>query len=139
MKPRSAIKSDLFAAESRGPKIDSPVDPLVKTGRVVDFAALAGEVDLVAPRSASAIGGRPPFPTETMVRILVLKRLHNLSDEKVEFQLLDRLGFKRVFGVTTAADISDCATVWNFKNLFGGIGAQALFDSLNPQLLAEFG
>ena len=30
MKPRSAIKSDLFAAESRVPKIDSLGDPLVK-------------------------------------------------------------------------------------------------------------
>ena len=37
MKPRSAIKSDLFAAESRSPKIDSLGDPLVKISRVVDF------------------------------------------------------------------------------------------------------
>jgi hypothetical protein len=88
MKPRGAIKSDLFSAEFRAPKSDSLGDPLVKISRVVDFAALASEVDRVAPRVVSGKGGRPPFPIETMVRILVLKRLHNLSDGQVEFQLL---------------------------------------------------
>ena len=50
----------------------------------IDFAALAAEVDRVAPRPVSPQGGRPPFPTEIMVRILVLKRLYNLSDEQME-------------------------------------------------------
>ena len=49
MKPRKAIISDLFAAESRAPKIDSLGDRLVKISEVVDFAALASEVDRVAP------------------------------------------------------------------------------------------
>jgi len=48
----------------------------------IDFAALASEVDRVAPRVVSGKGGRPPFPTETMVWILALKRLHSLSDEQ---------------------------------------------------------
>jgi hypothetical protein len=73
MKPHSAIKSDLFAAKSRVPKIDSPGDPLVKISRVVDFAALASKVDHVAPRMISAKGGRPPYPTETTVQILLLE------------------------------------------------------------------
>jgi len=137
MKPRSAIKSDLFAAESRARKIDSLGDPLVKISQMVDFAALASEVDRVAPRVVSGKGGRPLFPTETMVRILVLKRLHNLSDEQVEFQLLDRLSFRRFCGLTTAANIPDRTTVWNFDNRIGAIGAQSLFDSLSAQLLGE--
>ena len=58
MKPRSSIRSDLFAAESRAPKIDSLGDPLVKISRVVDFAALASEVDRVAPRVVSGKGAR---------------------------------------------------------------------------------
>jgi hypothetical protein len=111
MKPRSAVKSDLFAAESRAPKIDSLGDPLVKISEVVDFAALSSEVDRVAPRVVSTKGGRPPFPTETMVRILVLKRLHNLLDEQVEFQLLDRLSFPRFCGLTMATNIPDRTTV----------------------------
>jgi hypothetical protein len=131
MKSHSAIKSDLFAAEPWAPKIDSLGDPLVKIRQVVSFAALAREVDRVAPRVVSAKGDRPPFPTETMVRVLELNRLHNLSDEQVEFHLLDRLSFQRLCGLTMAANIPDRTTVWNFENRIGASRAAAFFDGLN--------
>lgn len=72
MKARTAIKTDLFAAEAHRRKIDALGDPLVEIESCIDFAALAAEVDRVAPRPVSPQGGRPPYPTETMVRILVL-------------------------------------------------------------------
>ena len=53
------------------------------------FAALASDFDRVVLQMVSTKGGGSPFLTETMIRILVLKRLQNLSDEQVEFQLLD--------------------------------------------------
>ena len=61
MKPRNAIKRDLFAAESRAPKIDSLGDPLVKISQVVDFAALASEVDCVSLRMVSGKAVARPF------------------------------------------------------------------------------
>ena len=137
MKPLSAIKNDLYAAEFRTPKIDSLGDPLGKISQVADFSALANEVDRVAPRMVSANGGRPAFPTKTRVRILVLKQLHNLSDEQVEFKLLDRLSFQRFCGLTMAANVPDRTTVWNFGNRIGASGAAALLDGLNAQLLTQ--
>jgi len=95
MKKRTAIKTDLFAFDAHSKKIDTLGDPLVEIGAHIDFAALAEEVDRVAPRPVSPQGGRPPYPTDTMVRILVLKRLYNLSDEQMEYQLLDRMSYKR--------------------------------------------
>ncbi|PAV02412.1 hypothetical protein CBG25_11050, partial [Arsenophonus sp. ENCA] len=47
----------------------------VRNSCCIDFAHLAAEIDHVVPRPVSKKGGRPPFPTETMVRILVLKRI----------------------------------------------------------------
>ena len=61
----------------------------------VDSAVLAAEVDRTAPRPDRSRGGRPPFPTEVMVRIVLLLQLFNLSDEQMEFQLLDRMSFLR--------------------------------------------
>lgn len=55
---------------------------------------------------------RPAYPTEVMVRILVLKRLYNLSDEQMEFQLLDR------------------NKIWRI----GEDGATALFHGVDEQL-----
>jgi IS5 family transposase len=133
--PKSAIKTDLFAADLRKQKIDRMGDPLLAFETHIDFAALAAEVDRVAPRPVSLQGGRPPFPTETMVRILFLKRVNNLSDEQMEYQLLDRMSYQRFCGLTDSASIPDRTTVWTFENRIGEAGAQALFDGVERQLL----
>jgi len=137
MKPRSAIKRDLFAAEHHSRKIDALGDPLQAIERHIDFAALAAEVERVAPRPESHQGGRPPFPTETMVRIMVLKRLCNLSDEQMEYQLLDRMSYQRFCGLSDAANIPDRTTLWVFANRIGQAGAQALFYGVERQLLKQ--
>ena len=99
MAPRnSAIKTNLFAADFRQHKLDQMGDPLLRIASCIDFPALAVEVDRAAHRPVSPQGGRPPYPTETMVRILVLKRLYNLSDEQMEYQLLDRHSYQRSGG-----------------------------------------
>lgn len=159
MKPRTAIKTDLFAADAHRRKIDALGDPLVEIESCIDFAALAAEVDRVAPRVVSPQGGRPPFPTETMVRILVLKRLYNLSDEQMEYQLLDRMSYQRFCGLAQATNIPDRTTVWVFdqpegrrtaegwfraaecgfaaQNRIGEAGAKAIFDGITAQLLKK--
>ena len=137
MKPRSAIKTDLFAFDHHRKKIDTLGDPLAEIESYIDFVALAAEVDRIAPRPVSAQGGRPPYPTETMVRILVLKRLYNLSDEQMEYQLLDRMSYQRFCGLANATNIPDRTTVWTFENRIGEAGAKALFDGVSAQLLKK--
>lgn len=65
----------------------------------MDFAALAAEIGEPAPRPGHERGWRPPFPTELMVRVLVVQQLYNLSDEQMEFKLLDRLSLQRFVGL----------------------------------------
>ena len=137
MKHRSAIKTDLFAADHHRQKLDTLGDPLAEIESHIDFAALAAGVDAIAPRPANQQGGRPPYPTETMVRIAVLKRLYNLSDEQMEYRLLDRTSYKRFCGLTDATNIPDRTTVWVFENRIGKAGAKALFDGVSAQLLKK--
>lgn len=137
MKKRTAIKTDLFADEHHRKKIDTLGDPLAEIESYINFAALAAEVDRIAPRPVSPQGGRPPYPTETMVRILVLKRLYNLSDEQMEYQLLDRMSYKRFCGLANAVSIPDRTTVWTFENRIGEAGAKVVFDGVTTQLLAH--
>ncbi len=137
MKKRSAIKTDLFADQHHKQTLDKLGDPLTEIESCIDFAALAAEIDRIAPRPTSPQGGRPPFPTETMVRILVLKRLYNLSDEQMEYQLLDRMSYKRFCGLSQATNIPDRTTVWVFENRIGEAGAQAIFDGVTTQLLKK--
>jgi len=127
MKPRSAIEAGRFADEHHRKKIGTLGDPLTEIESHIDFAALAAEVDRVAPRPVSPKGGRPPYPTETMVRSLVLKRLYKLSDEQMAYPLLDRMCDKRFCGLANAANIPDRTTVWTFDQPEGRRTAEGGF------------
>jgi len=50
-----------------------------------------------------------------MFKILILQRIYNLSDEQMEYQLVDRLSFKRFTGLEFSHRVPDCNTIWNFK------------------------
>ena len=134
---RTAIRNDLFAGEKRAEKAEAFGDPLQKIAAIVDFRALADAVDRIAPRPEQPKGGRPPYPTEVMVRVLVVKRLHGLSDEQTEFQLLDRRSFQRFCGLEHTADIPDRTTIWKFENRIGVAGVDALFGELDRQIRAH--
>ena len=132
--PRSALKFDLFAADARRCKIESLGDPLQIIARHIDFAQLASLIDALHPRPDAARGGRPPYPTEVMVRVLILKRLYNLSDEQVEYQLLDRMSFQRFCGLSDSSNVPDRNTVWQFAQRIGVDGATAIFQGVELQL-----
>lgn len=135
MKQKSAVKTSLFAAEEREQKIDRKGDLLSTLDKHVSFAALATEIDRIAPRPSCKQGGRPPYPTELMVRILVLQHLYNLSDEALEYQLLDRLSFQRFCGLRHSSTIPDANTLWVFRERVSAAGgADTLFDAVQRQL-----
>jgi len=100
----------------------------------VDFAARAAEIDEAALRPGRERGGRPPFPTEMMVRVLVVQQLYNLRDEQMECQLLDRLSFKRFVGLRQCSQAPDRTTIWTFKEQLIKVGAsQRIFDAVSRQ------
>ena len=134
---RTAVTNDLLADDGYVQKADSIGDPLQKINAVVDFAALAQAVEEIAPRPEQPKGGRPPYPTEVMVRVLVVKRLHGLSDEQTEFQLLDRRSFRRFCGLEHSRNIPDRTTIWNFENRIGVGGVTAIFNKLDRQIRAH--
>ena len=86
MKPRSS----LFAEHEREDRRTKLGDPLVGLSKHVDFEALAASVDEAAPRPSRDKGGRPPYPTLLMIKILVLQQLYNLADDAMEYQLLGK-------------------------------------------------
>ena len=87
------IKTSLFSSQEREAKLNKLGDVLSVMNTHIDFAALAAELDRVVPRPSKLKGGRPPYPTELMVRVLLVQQMFNLSDEQMEYQLLDRLSF----------------------------------------------
>lgn len=130
--------SSLFAAEEREAKLSKLGDPLEDLNRHVDFAVLAAAVDRALPRPHRYFGGRPPYPTELMVRLLVIQQLFNLSDEQLEYQVLDRSSFQRFLGIRDSGKVPDRNTVWSFRERLvqAGLGA-VVFEEVNRQLQAH--
>ncbi len=131
-------KPSLFAEEERGNRRVKMGDPLLGLSEHVDFVALAASVDTASPRPSRAKGGRPPYPTVLMIKILVLQQLYNLADDALEYQLLDRRSFLQFLGLTDSSTIPDAKTIWLFRDRLAqaGLGTQ-LFDEVQQQLLAQ--
>ena len=133
------IKTSLFASQEREAKLNKLGDVLSVMNEHIDFASLAGEIDRVVPRPLKLKGGRPPFPTELMVRVLFVQQLFNLSDEQMEYQLLDRLSFQRFVGLRDSSQIPDRTTIWTFKErLIAAQASDRIFEAANAQL-ARYG
>ena len=135
--PKTAMKNDLFGGEQRAKMADAHRHLLHKIDAIVNFGALTGVVEQIAPRSDHPKGGRLSCPTEVMVRVLAAKHMYGLSDEQNEFQLLDRRSFQRFCGLDHSADIPDRTTILKFENRIGVDGVHALFAELNRKIRTQ--
>ncbi|MBL8278118.1 MAG: IS5 family transposase [Pelomonas sp.] len=115
------------------------LDPLPKKTRkevfldemnqVVPWATLVSLIQPHARGAHQALGGRPPFPIETMLRIHCLQLWWNLSDPAMEEELHERPLYRRFAGLDGAARMPDETTILRFRHLLER-------HQLTPQLLA---
>ncbi|WP_229792152.1 transposase, partial [Cerasicoccus arenae] len=69
-----------------------------------------------------------------MLKVLILQRFFDLSDEETEFQILDRFSFLRFLGLRPGDGAPDHATIWSFKERLGADGMLAVFELFNAKL-----
>ena len=131
----------LFIAEQREKKLAQFTGTLDRLAALVDWSGLARAVNEATGREAERPqGGRPPYPTVAMLKIVVLQQLYGgMSDEQMEYCLLDRMSWQRFVGLDGHRHLPDARTIWKFKELLAkgneqGSGAQALFDIVHTQI-----
>lgn len=93
-------------------------DPLVLVSKHIDFTLFKESILKFTGRLEGIekpTKGRPGYDVVLMVKILFLQRLYNLSDDQVEFQILDRLSFRRFLEIPFSDSVPDCKTVWSFR------------------------
>jgi len=126
-----------FALEQQLDKIYQRNDFLPKLNSLIDWEMFRPILNKVHAQEHHGPGGRPPFDVVFMFKILILKKLYNLSDDNTELLIRDRISF-RVFlglGFTDRDIVPDAKTIWLFAEHLKTLELESLlFDRFNALL-----
>lgn len=126
----------LFDEQIRLEKLSKQKDPLEKLSSYIDFEYFRKPLkQFFDKHSDRNKGGRPPYDYVLMFKILILQRYYNLSDDNIEYAVLDRLSFMRFLGLGINNPVPDAKTIWLFRDkLTAGGMIERLFTTLDTQL-----
>lgn len=114
-------------------------DILPNLKRLVPWEDFRGELEVIYDHERKSNAGRRPFDVVMMFKILILQSLYNLSDDEMEYQIMDRLSFMRFLGLDLDSRVPDAKTIWLFRSkLEEHKLTRKLFDKFNA-FLAESG
>ena len=125
----------LFDLSDHLARLTATGDPLEALERHVDFEAFRTVLMEALGYGVRAKGGRPPYDPVTMFKVLVLASMHNLSDERMEFLIRDRLSWLRFLRFEIGEPTPDQKTIWLFREKLTQSGAfKSLFAAFEEQL-----
>lgn len=124
-----------FDVDERLKRLSDLGDQLEAYGRVVDFELFRPDLETALAYSSGVHGGRPPYDPVMMLKILVIQTANNLSDERTEFLINDRLSFMRFLGLGLSDRVPDARTIWLFRERLTKVGAiERLFERFDKML-----
>ena len=124
-----------FDEQFRLEKLTAQKDPLVKLAERIDFERFRPLLEETFGKEEKGIGGARPYDYVLMFKILILQRYYNIGDDKMEFQILDRLSFMRFLGLTLSDKVPDAKTIWLFReNLTNKNLSEKLFEFFLEEL-----
>ena len=127
-----------FDVDDRLKRLSDLGDQLEAFRVAVDFETFRPELNAALSYSNGSQGGRPPFDPVMMFKILVIQAANNLSDERAEFLINDRLSFMRFLGLSWSDRVPDARTIWLFREKLTKAGAiNALFERFDATLRAS--
>ena len=107
-----------FDLADRYASLDAKKDPLVEIDAVVpweEFRPILERVWRKPDEARKSRAGRNPMDAVLMFKTLVLSALYNLSDDQIEYQVRDRLSFRRFLGLGLGDRVPDAKTVWLWR------------------------
>jgi len=109
------LQPGFFDIHERTAKLTEMGDPLVGLNEQIDWEAFRPSLNLVYEKPRKSNAGAKPIDVLLMFKILVLQQLHNLSDDRLEYQIRDRLSFMRFLGLQLESRVPDAKTIWLFR------------------------
>jgi IS5 family transposase len=130
-------QTGFFDVDERLQRLSDLGDQLEAYAATVDFELFRAELEAALAYSDGARGGRPPYDPVMMFKILVIQAQNNLSDDRAEFLINDRLSFMRFLGLSLGDRVPDAKTIWLFRERLTEAGAvRRLFDRFDAAVRA---
>lgn len=117
----------LFQVGRRLDRLEKIGDRTAVLARLIPWEEFREELNRVREVKNVKLGGRPPYDVVMMFKILILQGLYNLSDEDMEYQIVDRLSFQKFLGIEPGKSVPDSNTIWNSREKLKN---KRLFDPL---------
>ena len=126
-----------FDTAERTAKLTQMGDPLVGLNERINWEAFRPDLTRVHEKERKSNAGARPIDVVLMFKLLVLQQLHNLSDDRIEYQIRDRLSFMRFLGLQLEDRVPDAKTVWLFRERLKELKlVEVLFARFHEQLAA---
>lgn len=126
----------LFDEQIRLEQLSKKQDPLERLSSHIDFEFFRKPLEKFLDKDLDrSQGGRPAYDYVLMFKILILQRYYNVSDDAIEYAILDRLSFMRFLGLGINSPVPDAKTIWLFRDkLTAGGMVETLFAHLDKLL-----
>jgi len=132
------FQPSFFDVNKRTAKLTERGDPLVGLNERIDWEGFRPSLNAVYEKARKSKAGAKPIDGVLMFKILVLQQLHNLSDDRIEYQIRDRLSFMRFLGLQLEGRVPDAKTVWLFRERLKELElVEVLFAKFHEQLAGQ--
>ena len=91
-------------------------NPIESNSKVVEFEMFRAilESRLLNTTKKNNAGAKP-YDVVMMFKIMIFQRYYNLGDKQFEYQIVDRLSFKKFLGLCSGDKVPDEKTIWVFR------------------------
>ncbi len=129
----------LFDYNKRLSRIDKAGDPLVELNKVVDWELFRQLIEQSREKPRKSPAGAKGYDSILLFKILILQSLYNLSDEGIEFQILDRYSFSRFLNIREGSKVPDATTIFRFRDELAKANVVELLFTQFDQFLRDHG
>lgn len=129
----------LFDGQETLDKLISIGNPLAMISEVIDFDLFRSTLEGgLLNRNKKNNAGAKPYDVVMMFKIMILQRYYGLGDTQIEYQILDRISFKKFLGLESGDKVPDEKTVWSFREALTRCGlVEDIFTQFNQHLCTQ--
>jgi transposase, IS5 family len=126
----------LFDEQETQEKLSNIGNPLEKINNVINFEMFRIKLESkLLNFNKKNNAGAKPYDVVMMFKIMILQRYYGLGDSQIEYQILDRLSFKKFLGLESGDKVPDEKTVWLFRENLTNVGlAEEIFEQFRQFL-----